>query len=106
MKVWKLFLDDDARTSGMESFRYPPDASWTIACSAQEAIYLAKSQGLPSIMDLDHDLGDSDTMQFLRAIEVEFSESLPPDYLVHSCNPSGVASIHAFMYSWKLSRKR
>lgn len=99
-----MFLDDDARTIGMESFRYPPDSSWQVACSAKEAIDLVKIKGLPLIMDLDHDLGDSDAMQFLRAIEVEFPESLPPDYLVHSRNPSGVASIHAFMHSWKLSR--
>lgn len=102
---WKIFVDDDARTPGMESFRYPPDATWFVACSAKEAIELVQYNGLPVAMDLDHDLGDSTVMEFLRKIEEMFPTSPPPRYSVHSRNPAGAASIHAFMRSWKVSRE-
>lgn len=43
----KLWIDDDARKSGMMAFRYPPDDTWTIATSSKEAIEIVQREGFP-----------------------------------------------------------
>jgi hypothetical protein len=104
LPTYKLFIDDDAKTPGMESFRYPPDDSWKIALSAQEAIDIVKLNGLPSEIDFDHDLGDSNVMEFLRWISLtDLILQNPPKYKIHSRNPEGAKNIHSFMESWKKS---
>lgn len=38
---YKLFLDDQCRELGMESFRYPPNEdNWFTAISSKEAIHI------------------------------------------------------------------
>lgn len=46
----KLFLDD---------LRNPPDDSWTVARSMEEAIAIVRANPTIEYMSLDHDLGDA-----------------------------------------------
>lgn len=109
MNKYQLWLDDDAKTVGMEAFRYPPNdglwAPWVIATSVEEAKQIVKEKGMPVHMDLDHDLGTGDAMEFLKWLAFEYwtGEGEIPSYEIHSLNPSGRANIAAFMYSWHKS---
>lgn len=97
---WKLFLDDDDIV-----YRQPPDSSYLVACSSEEAISYVKDHGLPSHMDLDHDLGgEDDSLVFLRWLIQTFldvDKSLIPTYQIHSANPVAYAAITSLMESWK-----
>lgn len=95
--AWKLYLDDE---------RSLPDSSWTLAKSSTEAIDLVKAKGMPSVMSLDHDLGEQDTsLVFLKwlAFDSKYSALACPQYTVHSANPVGRDNILAFLASWKKS---
>ncbi len=100
----KLWIDDDAKTPGMASFRYPPDDSFTIALSTKEAKAIVEEKGFPFELGLDHDLGDSTVLEFLYWLEERFPDKLPPIYTIHSRNPSGAKNNEAFMNSWAKSR--
>jgi len=111
----KLFLDDDAKTKGLESFRYPSDDSFTIAVSLEEAILLTKENGCPTFIDFDHDLGvDSNgvvktSMDYLYWLVYEFlpeDNTFVPEYKIHSKNFKGTENILSFMESWKQSLQR
>lgn len=109
--IWKLFCDDDARTEGMESFRYPPSGEddWKIACSSREAIHLIQTDGPPIFMSLDHDLGQledgsTDTVMPVINYLIEHHYDLDIDYVVHSQSPVGKLNIISKMESWKKSK--
>ena len=96
--IWALFIDD---------LREPPrDQEWVVCRSTEEAIDQVRLRGMPSVMSLDHDLGDDDTtMVFLRCLVNELWDggTPPPDYRVHSANPVGAQNIISFMESWRRS---
>lgn len=99
---WKLWIDDqldDPETPG----RHTPYGFWG-AKSSEEAIGYVQAMGLPSFMDLDHDLGGDDTvMVFLCWLATTFPEGPVPDYRVHSMNGIGAKSIESYLESWKRS---
>ena len=99
----KLWIDDDARTPHMMRFRYPPDDSWTIAVSSQEAIAVVKEKGFPDELGLDHDLGRHDTvMRFLNWLMLTYGEDHPPPPCeIHTQNPVGAENIQALLNTWK-----
>jgi hypothetical protein len=96
----KLWVDDDARTPGMEPFRYPPSAGWVIAVSVQEAILAVQAYGYPEELGLDHDLGEETVMKFLTWLFENFPNHKPPTYSIHSKNPWGCENIEAYLSSW------
>lgn len=107
---WLLFLDDDARKGGMESFRYPPDDTWTIATSSAEAIRLIKLNGPPGYISFDHDLGEGEGGYVDTAMNVinyltEHHYDSEINYDVHSRNPEGKKNIISKMESWKKSKE-
>lgn len=82
----KLFLDD---------IRNPPDESWVIARTYEEAIQHLMT-GWVEEVSLDHDLGTERTgYDVAREIErlVRFGVIDPPNWRVHSANPVGRANI-------------
>jgi hypothetical protein len=97
--TWKLWLDDQADDPERPA-RQTPEGYLT-ARSAQEAIKLAEEHGLPAVMDLDHDLGSSDTMEFIRALVRLYPDGPVPEYTIHSENPVGRTNITAYLESWK-----
>lgn len=93
--TYKLYLDD---------LRDPPDDSWVVARSSDEAFIILNVKGLPDFMSLDHDLGGDDTtMVFLKNLAIIYSEGPVPDYQVHSANPVGRDNIIGFIESWRKS---
>jgi len=101
---YKLFLDDDCKTPGMEAFRYPPDNSYLSATSSMEAQKIVLEHGIPEFIDFDHDLSGNDTaMIFLRWLANTYPEGIKQilGYRIHSRNPDGAKNIRAFMESWK-----
>lgn len=92
----KLFVDD---------IRNPPDDSWHLARSSEEAIKMCQAVW-PSELALDHDLGGEDRiMDFLKSLQ-EMSEDKPiPKWKIHSANPVGRKNIKSFMMSWEKSRE-
>jgi hypothetical protein len=91
----KLFIDD---------IRDPPTNDYHVVRSTTEAIEWIKTNGMPSFISFDHDLGGDDTsMIFLNKIYQEFWKEWDdiPDYQVHSANPIGSKNIVSFMESWK-----
>lgn len=105
---WILFLDDIRDPGyvydGIEGVHAP--GNWTVARSSEEAIAMVKANGMPEMMSLDHDLGETDTsFVFLHWLSREFwdGKSFVPGYRVHSANPVGAANLRAFMDSWRRS---
>lgn len=93
--TYKLYLDD---------LRNPPDNTWVVARSSDEAFTILLLKGLPDFMNLDHDLGGDDTtMIFLKKLSVIYSEGPVPEYQVHSANPVGRENIIGFIESWRRS---
>jgi hypothetical protein len=89
---YKLFIDD---------VRDPPDDSWTVVRTVEEAKYLIQSWDLPTHMSLDHDLGGDETvMQILHWMSEEFYEEGPPEWCIHSANPVGRDNMESFLKSW------
>ncbi len=98
----KLWIDDDARKSGMMAFRYPPDDTWTIATSSKEAIEIVQREGFPVELGLDHDLGPNDTvMKFLWwLMDTYGDDNAPPKCEIHTQNPVGRENIRALLKTW------
>jgi hypothetical protein len=92
---YKLFIDD---------VRNPPDDSWTVVRTVEEAKNLLQSWDLPTIMSLDHDLGGDETvMQVLHWMAEEYYEEGPPEWTIHSANPVGRQNMESFLKSWARS---
>lgn len=92
----KLFIDD---------IRNPPSTDYVVVRSTNEAIAHIVTNGWPTFISFDHDLGEDDTsMVFLRRLVNEVWTNQPvPMYTVHSANPVGSKNIVSFMESWKKS---
>jgi hypothetical protein len=100
--TWKLWLDDQLDDPERPR-RHTPDG-FVGARSTEEAKELVLARGLPSFMDLDHDLGGDDkVMGFLRWLSDMYPDGPVPEYLIHSENPEGRKNIQAFLSSWKRS---
>lgn len=111
--IWKLWLDDDHDNPIAQSTRAVPDG-YTPARSTAEAIALIERLGLPSCMDLDFDLGMTDSVLgfsdgkkdsaeiFLKWLANRYPDD-PPVYFIHSRNTVGALWIDSFMKSWKRS---
>jgi hypothetical protein len=100
MTGYILYLDDE---------RTPPDDSYVLARTFEDAKAIVLELGLPSFMSLDHDLGlDSagntvDVMSFVNWLSENYYEEGPPDWHVHSANPQGRDNLNAKLRSWKKS---
>jgi hypothetical protein len=95
--MYKMFLDD---------IRNPPDNTWIVARSSNEAVAYIEKHGLPYHISFDHDLGGDDTAMVLLyhlVNNIYTAADYPPEYTVHSANPIGSKNIVSFMESWKRS---
>ncbi len=100
--TWKLWLDDQLDDPATPA-RHTPEG-FVGAKSSEEALTLIHERGLPSFMDLDHDLGGDDTvMRFLHQLTGLHPEGPIPEYRMHTENVVGAKSIEAFLRSWKKS---
>lgn len=86
----KLFIDD---------LRNPPDDSWVVVRSYNEAIDYLANTGMPDIISFDHDLGLAetgyDTAKWIVNKIIDNELDLPQSftYKVHYMNPIGAANI-------------
>lgn len=102
--TWKLWLDDQLSDPSCPE-RHTPEG-YLGASSSVEAQALVREKGMPSFMDLDHDLGpDDDALVFLRWLEGYWWETRAqgklPTYQVHSRNTVGQVRIRAFLDNWQ-----
>lgn len=91
----KIFIDDE---------RDPPDQTWMLARTNEEAVRLIDEFGYPSELSLDHDLGRDEnglrtTFEFVKWLALYHFYSGPPKYVVHSVNPVGRDNIISYMTS-------
>jgi hypothetical protein len=94
---WKLWLDDQLDDPATPVRHVPKGAGWVGAKSVAEAKQLVEEHGCTEVMDLVHDLGESDALELLKWM----SERYPaPEFSVHSRNPVGAERIRSFMKSW------
>ena len=113
--MWKLWLDDQLDDPATPE-RHTPKG-FVGAKNFAEAVELVLRMGIPTFMDLDHDLGiKSDgspetAMVFVRWLEElmngccgEDSDFMPlrppPNYNIHSCNPVGRENMDSFLQNW------
>ncbi len=100
--TWKLWLDDQLDDPNTVN-RHTPKG-FIGAKSSYEALELIKKHGMPEFMDLDFDLGGTDTAQsFLYSLQFEYPNGPIPDYRVHSRNVYASEMIGSFINSWKKS---
>lgn len=98
--TWKLWLDDQLHDPELP-FRHAPKGFLGEA-STFEAIELVQTYGVPSFMDLDHDLGGADTaMVFLKWLSENYPEGPVPDWHIHSKNIVGAENISSFLETWE-----
>jgi len=82
----KIFIDD---------IRNPPDSSWTVARTSEEALNLMRGN-LPTIshISFDHDLGGEDTSRvcasYLEELYHVTGKRLDIITTIHSANPVGI----------------
>ncbi len=74
------------------------------AKDVDQAIFYVKHNGIPKIMFLDYDLGESCVMKFLRWMKM-IRVPCDFDYKIISWNPCGCKEIIAFMADWKNNTK-
>jgi hypothetical protein len=97
-----LFLDDN---------RIPPDLTWYLARSYDEAVRIVQKHGFPDHVSFDHDLGDGPSgMDFAHwLVEIDLDHDIMPvnfTFSVHSANPVGKANIEGLLngyIGWKRS---
>lgn len=98
----KLFIDD---------IRDPPDESWTIARSYEEAVRLVAVE-FPEMVSFDHDLGSGPTgYDFAHhLVDRDLDNAAMPinfTFTVHSANPVGANNITGLLnryLKWKLDK--
>lgn len=96
--LWKLWLDD--------LFALPDD-SWLWAKTVLGAKKLIKENGVPRLMHLDHDLGDTeDALVFLKwLVELDLDGGIDLSHCslgVHSKNPIGKNNLLGLWESYAL----
>jgi len=96
---WKLWLDDQCRDPEAPH-RLTPEGYVGFSSAAGALGYIAE-EGLPALMDLDHDLGFNNPtgMDFLKVLAERFPDKVPI-WNVHSANPVGKANMESFLRSW------
>lgn len=100
---WKLFLDD---------LRDPPDDSWVVARSCEEAEEFILRFGFPDEISFDHDLGENvetgfDFTKKIVDADISANGKLIPtsfQYNVHSANPCGAANISGLLKNYLKKR--
>jgi len=88
--AYKLFIDDE---------RTPPNNTWTVVRSYEEAIKKIKEKGSPDFISFDHDLGLGKTGDdFAKWLidqhldgNIQFKNNFK--FKVHSANPVGKENI-------------
>lgn len=96
---YNMFIDDE---------RYPPmDGDvWVIVRTSQQAIDWIASNGYPSFISFDHDLGGDDTSMGLVNWIIEDclnrEINIPFKWYVHSQNPIGRDNINGKLTSFQL----
>ena len=94
MMRYKLFVDD---------IRNPPDDSWVVVRSYDEAVGMVSRNGIAFEMSLDHDLGEGPTVhEFVKWLVnhvLDGNDEFPSDfsYHVHSANPVGILNIRGLL---------
>ena len=87
----KLYLDD---------IRTPPDDSWQVVRTAEEAIEILKT-GKVNAMSFDHDLGEGKKTGYDVLVWIErevFKKKMnPPKMKTHTQNPVGKEKMEAAM---------
>lgn len=105
---WKLYIDD---------LRIPPDDSFVIARTMEEAQKCIKQFGMPIFISFDHDLGMDETenllptgydfAKWLVEMDLDGTLTIPSDFTfqVHSQNPVGAKNIQTYLDSY-MAQKR
>lgn len=101
--AWKLWLDDQLDDPDAP-LRHTPEG-FLGARDVEEAKALVIKLGVPDFLDLDHDLGSENAMEFLKWLVYEYGCESPPDYTIHSANSVGAANLDSFMRTWKKASK-
>ncbi len=96
---WKLWLDDLSDT-----VKPPPDKSWVIARSSEEALSQIDEHGPPSFISFDFDLGGDDTAELVYKALFDKYPDADIEYDIHSENVAGQKLIQSYMDSWKRSK--
>lgn len=96
-RPYKLWLDD---------IRPAPSPDWVICRNREEFEETVRTLGVPSVMDLDHDLGDEDENTTGYACIKWFLDNLPEgnhefETRCHSSNPVGWQNIMSYVISWR-----
>jgi len=104
---WKLYLDD---------LRTPSDSSFVIARNMADAQKLIMTDGVPTFISFDHDLG-IDEHGILLPTGYDFAKWLVEmdmdgvirlgenfDFIVHSQNPVGAENIRAYLNNYRTSK--
>jgi len=93
---YKLWLDDE---------RQPPAKDWVVARSRVDFEHVINTFGMPYLMDLDHDLGDSDPnttgMACLNWLYNQGYDIADTEIKVHSSNFDGHEHMTGFIANWR-----
>lgn len=108
--TYQLFLDDERFPEIVDHSEYKEfgvNDFWIIVRNVHDARYYIETHGLPTIMSLDHDLGDH------KFTGMEFVKWLVNTYLVdgenklgstivhvHSMNPVGKKNMESYINSY------
>ena len=100
----KLYLDD---------LRDPPDQTWTVARSYEEAVALVAEHGFPEHVSFDHDLGGEQTgLDFAHyLVRLYLDEGTMPanfGFDVHSANVPGSENIEGLLtryLRWRIEER-
>ena len=102
MKEYSLYLDDE-RVPKTQS----PYGDWVVCRSYIDSMNFIKSNGHPSYMSLDHDLGESKSGHNFISDLVFYDESINNKLFnglyginVHSANPIGRENIYGVISSY------
>lgn len=100
--TYRLYLDD---------LRTPSTANWVVVRSYDEAVRYVQTHGWPSVVSLDHDLGDDvptgyDFARWLVELDMD-TNTMPKDWIynIHSANPVGAANIQGLLNGYIKQRK-
>ena len=99
----KLFLDD---------LRQPPDTTWTLVRTTDEAIRWVQLNGCPQCISFDFYLAQGeDSLPFVNWLIAQDKEQggtfFPPDFVfeLHSNSPAGRAKIRHLLETYFLTKR-